>query len=87
MPASVGIRVWPDAGNLADIEYLAFMHLDFGSLPVFPNLKAMFSCSAGVESFVNHPNLPNAPICKIEPPGGDPKKRLHQRSACFETRP
>ena len=28
-------RIWPDAGNLADIEYLAFMHLDFDSLPVF----------------------------------------------------
>jgi hypothetical protein len=22
------IRIWPDAGNLADIEYLAFMHTD-----------------------------------------------------------
>ena len=27
------------------------MHPDFNSLPVFPNLKAMFSRSAGVESF------------------------------------
>ena len=27
------------------------MHPDFDSLPVFPNLKAMFSRSAGVESF------------------------------------
>jgi glyoxylate/hydroxypyruvate reductase A len=66
------IRVWPEAGNLADIEYLAFMHPDFDALPAFPNLKAMFSRSAGVESFVNHPRLPNAPLCKIEPPGGDP---------------
>jgi len=66
------IRIWPEAGNLADIEYLAFMHPDFDSLPVLPNLKAMFSRSAGVESFVNHPKLPRAPLCKIEPPGGDP---------------
>jgi glyoxylate/hydroxypyruvate reductase len=35
-------------------------------------LKAMFSRSAGVESFVNHPKLPKAPLCKVEPPGGDP---------------
>ena len=42
------IRVWPEAGNLTDIEYLAFMHPDFDSLPVFPYLKAMFSRSAGV---------------------------------------
>jgi glyoxylate/hydroxypyruvate reductase len=48
------------------------MHPDCDSLPVFPNLKAMFSRSAGVESFVNHPKLPNAALCKIEPPSGDP---------------
>src|ERR1700752_5283327 len=66
------IRIWPDAGDLADIEYLAFMHPDFDSLPIFPNLKAMFSRSAGVEAFVNHPKLPKAPIGKMEPPGGDP---------------
>jgi len=66
------IRIWPEAGNLAEIEYLAFMHPDFDALPALPNLKAMFSRSAGVESFVNHPKLPRAPLCKIEPPGGDP---------------
>jgi glyoxylate/hydroxypyruvate reductase A len=66
------IRIWPEPGNLADIDYLAFMHPDFDALPTFPNLKAMFSRSAGVESFVNHPNLPKAPLCKVEPPGGDP---------------
>src|SRR5579864_5811385 len=66
------IRIWPEAGNLVDIEYLAFMHPDFDALPRLPNLKAMFSRSAGVESFVDHPKLPKAPLCKIEPPGGDP---------------
>src|SRR6201996_4900126 len=66
------VRIWPEAGNTADIEYIAFMHPDFDALPAFPNLKAMFSRSAGVESFVNHPRLPKAALCKIEPPGGDP---------------
>jgi glyoxylate/hydroxypyruvate reductase len=66
------IRIWPDAGQAADVEYLAFMHPDFDVLPVFPNLKAMFSRSAGVESFVNHPKLPKVPLGKMEPPGGDP---------------
>ncbi len=66
------IRIWPDPGELADIEYLAFMHPDFDTLPVFPNLKAMFSRSAGVEAFVDHPKLPKAPLGKMEPPGGDP---------------
>src|SRR6202158_1467954 len=66
------IRIWPDPGELADIEYLAFIHPDFDALPEFPNLKAMFSRSAGVEAFVNHPRLPKVPLGKMEPPGGDP---------------
>jgi glyoxylate/hydroxypyruvate reductase A len=66
------VRIWPAAGDPADVEYLAFMHPDFDALPRFPKLKAMFSRSAGVESFVRHPRLPQAPLGKIEPPGGDP---------------
>ena len=32
----------------------------------------MFSRSAGVESFVDHPKRPKVPLGKVEPPGGDP---------------
>jgi glyoxylate/hydroxypyruvate reductase len=66
------LRIWPDAGAPADIKYLAFMAPDFDLLPAFPNLKAMFSRSAGVEAFVDHPKLPKVPLGKMEPPGGDP---------------
>jgi glyoxylate/hydroxypyruvate reductase A len=66
------IRFWPDVGEVKDIEYLAFMHPDFDQLPAFPNLKAMFSRSAGVEAFARHPKLPKVPLGKVEPPGGDP---------------
>jgi glyoxylate/hydroxypyruvate reductase A len=66
------IRIWPDVGEAKDIEYLAFMHPDFDVLPAFPNLKAMFSRSAGVESFVDHPKRPKVPLGKVEPSDGDP---------------
>jgi glyoxylate/hydroxypyruvate reductase A len=66
------LRIWPEAGDLEDIDYLAFMRPDFDLLPEFPKLKAMFSRSAGVEEFVKHPRLPQARLGKIEPPGGDP---------------
>ena len=66
------IRIWPDGGAPADIEYLAFIRPDFDILPELPNLRAMFSRSAGVEAFVDHPRLPKAPLGKIEPSGGDP---------------
>src|SRR5262245_46414843 len=68
----LAVRIWPEAGKLVDIEYLAFMHPDFDVLPPFPNLKAMFTRSAGVETFIKHPKLPKAPLGKVEPPGGDP---------------
>ncbi|HTV89607.1 MAG TPA: glyoxylate/hydroxypyruvate reductase A [Stellaceae bacterium] len=68
----VEARIWPEAGDLADIEYLAFMRPDFDKIPALPNLKAMFTRSAGVEEFIDHPKLPPVPLGKIEPPGGDP---------------
>ena len=68
----VELRIWPDAGELAEVEYLAFIRPDFHVLPPLPNLKAMFSRSAGVEAFVNHPKMPKVPLGKVEPSGGDP---------------
>lgn len=66
------VRYWPDVGDVADIEYLAFRAPDFDILPDFPNLKAMISRSAGVDSFVNHPRLPKVPLGKMDPSAGDP---------------
>jgi glyoxylate/hydroxypyruvate reductase A len=66
------VRIWPDVGNPLDIEYLAFTRPDFSVLPEFPNLKAMFSRSAGVDGFINHPKTPKVPLGKLELPGGDP---------------
>ena len=65
------LRIWPDAGDPGDIEYLAFIRPDFDILPRLPNLKAMFSRSAGVEAFIHHPKLPQVPLGKLEPPAAD----------------
>lgn len=66
------LRIFPDAGDPSEIQYLAFMRPDFGVIPALPNLKAMFTRSAGVDSFIRHPNLPQVPLGKLEPSGGDP---------------
>src|SRR5438093_5776081 len=66
------VRIWPEAGKVADIEYLAFIRPNFDAYPEFPNLKAMFSRSAGVEAFIHHPKLPKVSLGKMEPSGGDP---------------
>jgi glyoxylate/hydroxypyruvate reductase A len=87
------IRFWPEAGDLKDIEYLAFMHPDFNALPALPNLKAMFSRAAGVEDICDHPKLPKVPLGKVEPPGGDPMMteyvvmhvlRLHREMPAYQ---
>jgi glyoxylate/hydroxypyruvate reductase A len=66
------VRLSPEGGDPADIEYLAFVRPDFGVLPPLPNLKAMFSRSAGVDGFINHPKIPKVPLGKLEPSRGDP---------------
>jgi len=66
------IRIFPDNGDPRDVEYLAFMRPDFDVIPDLPNLKAMFSRSAGVDGFIDHPRLPDVPLGKVEPSGGDP---------------
>ena len=66
------VRIFPEANDLREVEYLAFIRPDFDVIPALPNLKAMFSRSAGVEAFINHPKLPKVPLGKIEPSGGDP---------------
>jgi glyoxylate/hydroxypyruvate reductase A len=87
------IRFWPDAGDVREIEYMAFMHPDFDAMPTFPNLKAMFSRAAGVEDIVDHPKLPKVPLGKVEPPGGDPMMteyvvmhvlRLHREMPAYQ---
>jgi glyoxylate/hydroxypyruvate reductase A len=69
---TMDVRIFPHTGEPSEVEYLAFMRPDFDVIPKLPNLKAMFSRSAGVDDFIEHPRLPKVPLGKIEPSGGDP---------------
>lgn len=66
------VRFWPDVGDPADIEYLAFTRPSPDEWPEFPNLKAMLTRQAGVDGFIGHPRLPGVPLSKLEPEDGDP---------------
>ena len=44
----VELRIWPDLGDLADIEFAVVWKLPHGQLAGFPNLKAILSPGAGV---------------------------------------
>ncbi|MDP6174948.1 MAG: NAD(P)-dependent oxidoreductase, partial [Rhodospirillales bacterium] len=55
-----------------DIEYLVFGRPELDKLPELPNLKLMLTMLAGVERLVGNPKIPDVPLVRGEPAGGDP---------------
>ena len=63
------VRVWPDAGSPADIEYALVWKPQQGLLKRFPNLKAIFSLGAGVDHLFRDPDLPaGVPVALVRHP-------------------
>ncbi len=67
------IRVFPDVGDPAEIDVMLFGRPALKELPPLPNLKLMMTLLAGVETVIANPALPDAPLAKVEPEGGDPQ--------------
>jgi glyoxylate/hydroxypyruvate reductase A len=62
-------RVWPDAGNKADIDTAIVWKPDRGMLRQFPNLKMIFSLGAGVDHIFADPELPpGVPVIRLVDP-------------------
>jgi glyoxylate/hydroxypyruvate reductase A len=51
------MRVWPDAGDRAEVEYIIANSLPVGEFATFPNLKFVASTSAGVDRLLNDPDF------------------------------
>ncbi len=66
------IRTWPEVGDLTDIEYLAMGRPELDKLPELSNLKLMLTMLASVDGMLANPKLPDVPLVKGEPEGGDP---------------
>jgi glyoxylate/hydroxypyruvate reductase A len=61
------IRIYPDVGNVGEIEYVAAWKHPFGEYIKYPNLKAILSLGAGVDHIINDPELPQGvPIVRME---------------------
>ena len=57
------IRVWPDCGDVEDIEFALVSHIPPGELARFPNLRFVASTAAGVDDLLADPGLsPDIPI-------------------------
>ncbi len=62
-------RVWPDVGEVADIEYAIVWRPHLGDLRRYPNLKVILSQGAGVDHIFLDPDLPEGvPIARIVDP-------------------
>ena len=62
----IDIRVWPDTGNAADIEFALSWHHPPGELKKYANLKCIASLGAGVDHLLADPDLPaEVPITRV----------------------
>jgi glyoxylate/hydroxypyruvate reductase A len=64
------VRLWPDAGDPREIDYVLVWDHPAGFLEQFPNLRAIFSMGAGVDRLLNDPELPvHVPLVRMADPG------------------
>jgi glyoxylate/hydroxypyruvate reductase A len=66
------VRLWPEVGDPADIEYLLIGRFDLAELPPLPNLRLILAMFAGFEHLLYHPDCPPVPFVRTGPPAGDP---------------
>jgi glyoxylate/hydroxypyruvate reductase len=62
------IRQWPSMGDTADIAYACVWRPPRGLLAGLPNLRAIFSLSAGVDHVIDDPTLPPVPLARAVHP-------------------
>ncbi len=63
------LRIYPEEGNLEDIEFVLCWKHPKGVLKRYPNLKIISSLGAGVDHLFTDPELPNhVPIVRIVDP-------------------
>ncbi len=66
------IRLWPDVGDPADIHYMLVGRFNLDDMPDMPNLRLLMPMFAGIDHLIAHPNMPDVPLVRTGPPGGDP---------------
>ena len=64
------LRLWPEAGDRGEIDYVLAWNHPPGFLTQFPNLHAIFSMGAGVDRLLLDPELPaHVPLVRMADPG------------------
>ena len=66
----IELRIWPDAGDPAEIDYALMWKPPPGELKTYPNLKIIFSVGAGIDHLASDPELPrHIPLVRMVEPG------------------
>ena len=65
---TLDVRVWPNAGDLSEIEYALVWQPPAGCLASLPNLRVIFSIGAGVDNVLSDPDLPDVPLVRFNDP-------------------
>src|SRR6516165_1190817 len=69
LTSELDIRLWPDIGDPAEIEYALVWRPEPGLLASLPNLKLILSLGAGVDHILADPRLPrDVPIVRLVDP-------------------
>jgi len=66
----IELRIWPEAGDPAEIDYALVWKPPPGELKSYPNLKIIFSVGAGIDHLASDPELPrHIPLVRMVEPG------------------
>ena len=69
LTSELEVRVWPEIGNPAEIDYALVWRPEPGFLASLPNLKLILSLGAGVDHLLGDPQLPRQiPIVRLVDP-------------------
>jgi glyoxylate/hydroxypyruvate reductase len=69
LTSEIEVRVWPEIGNPAEIDYALVWRPEPGFLASLPNLKLILSLGAGVDHLLDDPQLPRQiPIVRLVDP-------------------
>jgi glyoxylate/hydroxypyruvate reductase A len=62
------VRIWPEVGDVAEIDLALVWRAPPGELARFSNLKAILSLGAGIEWLIADPSVPDVPIARMVDP-------------------
>ena len=69
LTSELEVRVWPELGDSAEIDYALVWRPEPGFLASLPNLKLILSLGAGVDHLLDDPQLPrHLPIVRLVDP-------------------